>query len=67
MAEVEAVALVGLADSSVVVDSTLAVIDTVAADMASWVATAVGIACSAEDVALVVAVVVADTYDDFLS
>ncbi len=44
-------------DSIAAVDSSIAVVaDTGSADMASWVATVVGIACSAEDVALVVAV-----------
>ena len=54
---VEVAALVALADSTAVGDSTLAVADSVVADMADWVATVVGIACSAADVALVVALV----------
>ena len=67
-AVVEVATLVALADNTAAVDSSIVVVaDTVAADMAAWVATAVGIACSAEDVALVVAVLVADTCYDFLS
>jgi hypothetical protein len=67
-AVVEVATLVALADKTAAVDSSIVVVaDTVAADMAAWVAIGAGIACSAEDVAIVVAVVVADTYDDFLS
>lgn len=60
--------MVAWADSIAVVDSTLAVTDTVAADMAAWVAIVAGTACwVVVDVATEVAVVVADTCYDFLS
>lgn len=48
--------MVASADNTAAADSSIVVVaDTVAADMAAWVATVVGIACSAEDVAIVVA------------